>query len=65
MLNNPGTIDNVAIALLSSRLPNIKIANTKPKVTPDPPHSPNICNIVKLNVLYPDLAPALNIAVFA
>ena len=35
MLNKPGTNDNVAIALLSSRLPKIMIAITKPIVTPD------------------------------
>ena len=36
MLNKPGTNDNVAIALLSSRLPKMKIAIIKPKVTPEP-----------------------------
>ena len=37
MLNKPGTNDNEAIALLSSRLPKIIIAITKPIVTPEPP----------------------------
>ena len=45
-----GTIDKVAIARLSSRLEKMKIAITKPKVTPEPPHSANICIIVKFIV---------------
>ena len=35
ILNNPGTSDNEAIALLSSRLANIPMAIKRPKVTPE------------------------------
>ncbi len=43
ILNNPGTSDKKAIALLSSRFEKIYIAITSPRVAPAPLNSPHIC----------------------
>ena len=64
ILNNPGTNDNVAIALLSSRLPKIMIAITKPIVTPEPPNSPHICNAYML-MMFVGFSPLLNFSTFS
>ena len=64
MLNKPGTNDNVAIALLSSRLPKIMIAITKPIVTPEPPNSPHICKKYMLMIFF-GVSPLLNASTFS
>ena len=58
MLNKPGTNDNVAIALLASRLPKIMIAITKPIVTPEPPNS-------YMLMMFVGFSPLLNFSTFS
>ena len=64
ILNILGPIDNLAICFISSRFPMIKIANSNPIVTPEPPIFMYISQKGIL-IIFGISFPALNASVFS